>query len=263
MNQFTEELEKRIYNLKKIIKEKEKEVGDRTEGTVQIYQSGNRTQYYLHKDNKVQYIKAEEKEKVRRLCQNSYDQKVLEAAKKELHDLQKIRKKYPEKSCEQIYNTLHKKRQDLVSPIWITDEEYARAWEEEHYKKKEFRDDVPEFYTEKGERVRSKSEILIANALLKYQIPYRYEAPLYLNGYGLIHPDFTLLHVKHRKEIYWEHMGRMDDEVYSEKALGRILAYEKNEIFPGDKLILTHETLRTPLHSALIDRKIRYYLTEE
>lgn len=260
MNQLTEEIDKRIYNLKEIIKEKEKVTKDKSEGTIQIYHSGKRTQYYLHKDNKVQYIKAKEEEKVRQLCQISYDQKVLESARKELHDLQKIRMKYPEKSCEEIYGKLHEKRKELVIPIWLPDEEYICAWEQQEYRKKEFREDTPEFYTDRGERVRSKSEILIANALLKHQIPYRYEAPLYLDGYGWIHPDFTVLHVAQRKEMYWEHMGMMDDQIYCEKALGRIIAYEKNGMFPGDKLILTHETQRNPIHSPLIEKKIVHYL---
>lgn len=112
MNQLTEEIDKRIYNLKEIIKEKEKATKDKSEGTIQIYHSGKRTQYYLHKDNKVQYIKAKEEEKVRQLCQISYDQKVLESARKELHDLQKIRMKYPEKSCEKYTVNCMKKEKN-------------------------------------------------------------------------------------------------------------------------------------------------------
>ena len=117
-----------------------------------------------------------------------------------------------------------------------------------------------EYYTDKGERVRSKSEILIANALNRNHIPYRYECPLYLAGYGTIHPDFTVLNVRLRKEMYWEHLGMMDEPEYIEDALNRISLYEKNHYFPGDRLILTHETLRHPLNSKNIENMIFQYL---
>lgn len=86
------------------------------------------------------------------------------------------------------------------------------------------------------------------------------KAPLHLNGYGTIHPDFTVLNVKERKEYYWEHMGKMDEPEYIEKALQRINAYEKNDIFPGNRLILSHETLKYPINSRNIEKLIFQYL---
>lgn len=114
-------------------------------------------------------------------------------------------------------------------------------------------------YYYKDERVRSKSEILIANALTKHNIPYRYEAPIYLNGYGTVYPDFTILNIRLRKELFWEHLGMMDDASYVEKALEKIDTYQKNNIFPGEKLILTHESAYRPLNTRIIDRMIECY----
>jgi len=79
---------------------------------------------------------------------------------------------------------------------------------------------APELYTAKGERVRSKSEIIIADSLMRAGVPYRYEFPIILNGYGKIYPDFTVLNVGLRKELYWEHLGMMDD---SEIFIGGLL----------------------------------------
>ena len=61
--------------------------------------------------------------------------------------------------------------------------------------------------TEKGERVRSKSEKILADYFYRNNILYQYEKPLYLKGYGTIYTDFTFLSKKTRKEIYWEHEG--------------------------------------------------------
>lgn len=147
-----------------------------------------------------------------------------------------------------------------MNPLILSDEEYVKNWETVEYPLKKFCEDAPEYYTYKGERVRSKTEILIANTLKDYNIPYRYECPLYLNGFGMIHPDFTALNVRLRKEFYWEHLGMMDDLEYVQKALNRIDAYEKKDIYPGEKLILTYETYRNPISSKSIEKMIQHYL---
>ena len=51
------------------------------------------------------------------------------------------------------------------------------------------------------------------------------------------------------KELYWEHMGMMDNGEYAEKAVRKISAYYQNGIYPGEALILTFENF-------LLSRKI-------
>ena len=52
----------------------------------------------------------------------------------------------------------------------------------------------------------------------------------------------------------------VDGHEYAEEALRRIDMYERNDIFPGDTLILTHETLKYPLNSRNIEKMILKYL---
>jgi len=52
----------------------------------------------------------------------------------------------------------------------------------------------------------------------------------------------------------------MDDISYVEGAMRKITAYEQNKIFPGEKLILTHETRKRPLNLQMIMRNIQCYL---
>lgn len=52
----------------------------------------------------------------------------------------------------------------------------------------------------------------------------------------------------------------MDDPVYARSAVKKIETYEKNNIFPGEKLILTYETDRTVLHTKTIERLAKKYL---
>ena len=171
----------------------------------------------------------------------------------------------PSKKCspESYYSTLSKPRQNLITPIVPTDEQFVENWLAEPYEPKPFdEDDESEFYTEKNERVRSKSEILIGNAMFRAQVPYKYECPLYLEGLGVIRPDFTALNKKRRKIFYWEHLGKMDDPEYARTNVSRINYYEKNGVFKGDRLILTWETSKTPLDVKLVNQIIKHYLLE-
>lgn len=91
-------------------------------------------------------------------------------------------------------------------------------------------------------------------------IPYVYEVPLYLEGYGYIKPDFVVLNKKNRREYYWEHLGMMDNKEYCEKAIKKIETFEKNGIFPGENLILTYETYEQPLNIKVVEKLISEYL---
>ena len=261
MQELKEVLEKRIYQLKQIISKEEKRLKKVPEGTVQVSGTSKRTLFYINTPERRIYAKEKDMKLVQKLCQKDYDQKILDKARKELKELEKLYRNYEDITYESVYKNLHTVRQQLITPIWLPDDEYIKQWEAVPYNPKGFDPDYPEYYTDKGERVRSKSEILIANALQKHKIPYRFEYPCQLEPYGLtIHPDFTVLNVQSRKELLWEHMGMMDDESYRDYALNRIIDYEKHGIFPGDRLILTHETLNNPINSKIIEKTILQYL---
>ena len=116
--------------------------------------------------------------------------------------------------------------------------------------------------TDRGERVRSKSEKIMADYFYRNGIFYKYERPLYLRGVGILYPDFTFLSPKTGGEIYWEHNGRMDDPVYARKAVNKILTYERNQIYAGEKLILTYETEQTVLSTRTIECMVEKYLVK-
>ena len=263
MNQLKELVNERMLLLESIIREKQQEIENAPKGIVNVAHSGRRVQYYYKnnsKDKKRKYLRKAEEPLIKALCQREYDEKVLEIAEKEHVRLKMLLALYEAGICEDVYEKLKEERKIFVAPIALSDEEYVSQWLEEEYPRKGFEENYPEYYTDNGERVRSKSEILIANALKKHDVPYHYEAPLYLKGWGIIHPDFTVLNVRTRKEYYWEHLGKMDDPSYAESALQRIELYEKNSIFPGDKLILSHETLSRPINTQNIERMIDLYL---
>lgn len=263
MNQIKNMLEARKKQLLQIKKEKERALKGVPEGSVRVCSHGGRTQFYYRnnpKDFSGTYIRESDFPLVQKLVQKDYDKKVLRAVEQELTAIEKYSAAYPSKSAEQIFEDLHRERQKIVIPIYETDEEYIKNWKSIEYEGKGFKEDVPELYTARGERVRSKSEIIIADLLNKESVPYRYEYPIYLNGFGKVYPDFTALNIRLREEIYWEHLGMMDDPNYVENALVKISSYEQNGIFPGANLILTYETKKHPINQKIVSLMIRQYL---
>ena len=83
---------------------------------------------------------------------------------------------------------------------------------------------------------------------------------MYLKGVGIVYPDFTFLSRKTKQEIYWEHDGRMGDPSYVRNAVRKMHANEKNDIYPGERLILTFETEKSVLDTAIVQRIVEKYL---
>lgn len=69
-----------------------------------------------------------------------------------------------------------------------------------------------------------------------------------------IYPDFTILDVVNRTEIYWEHFGKMDDWSYNEKAVRKIMEYQRNGIMLGERLIVTFESNDNPIDLEFVRR---------
>ena len=133
--------------------------------------------------------------------------------------------KYEFKETMKAYEDISHKKKMFITPYVLSDKEYAVTWQQEQNELKEQNmSKVSEKYiliggdnaiiTEKGGAVRSKSEKIIADKLYMKEIPYVYEQPLYLKGYGYVVPDFKILNVRTKKEYYLEHFGMMDGNVY-------------------------------------------------
>ena len=189
------------------------------------------------------------------LVQKDYLKRVLKQIKCERSAIEKMQKLYPETIAEDVFDTLSDARKQYARPINVCDDAYAEKWMAMPYKRKPFKKDAPEFYTLKGERVRSKSEVIIADRLRAQGIPYRYECPLKV-GNRIIHPDFTILRMSDRKILYHEHCGKMNDPQYTEDLIIRAKDYNRTGIILGDKLFFTFESETTPLDMTMLDNII-------
>lgn len=92
------------------------------------------------------------------------------------------------------------------------------------------------YSTQKGDMVRSKSEVIIANQLYHNGLKYTYEKDLEYAG-GKLRPDFTVV-TPNGKIIYWEHLGLLGTEEYDCSWSRKKRIYDN--YFPG-QLKVTYE----------------------
>lgn len=226
---------------------------------------GNTFQYYM--DGK--YLRTSNKTLIEGVANREYLEKLQIAINEKIRKLEHLIKSfgYDFEKPEEVYANMHPARKRLVNPLILPKEEYIRQWQSEPYEQWEINDvDVRGvFITDRGERVRSKSEKIIADTLLKHGIPYKYEYPLQLKDNDrkvVIRPDFVVLSLATLEEMIIEHLGMMDDEQYYIRSMNKIDLYEKNGYLIGQKLILLHETFDNPLDTRIMDKYIIAYLTD-
>jgi len=233
------------------------------EGTLILSKSNGKTQYY-HKTNDTgrrgRYIPEKQMELAKALAQKDYDTKMLAAIVQDKKMIEEAYKKISDLKCINTYHNLSDERRRLVDAHILTDEEYIEEWLNEKYEGKSFGLDTPMHITEKGERVRSKTEKMIADKLYTMNIPYRYECPLLLKGYGKVYPDFTLLRMYDRREVYYEHFGMMDNPQYVQNMISKINEYTNNGIYLGKNLFVTFETMQQPLNLKNVEKMLKELL---
>ena len=272
MNKLMEALKKRsgqVGNLMTILRERADKA---PEGTLCIRHRDTFNEYYhqlpVEKNSGEKpiwmrsYLSKGEMDVIKALAQKSYETELLRAAEKQYAAMEAFLKDYDPDALKSVCEKLPLERKELINAIIPDDEMFVKLWEAEEYPPSEFGPNDPEFYTKKGERVRSKSEIIIADLLRERKVPYRYEKPHEIRkGEKLWRPDFTVLNVRERKEIIFEHLGRMDDPDYVRKNMRKFSEYLRNGYYPGENLVFTIESSDRPLSVKDVELIInRYFL---
>ena len=219
-----------------------------------------RYSYYFHREDgqRIYLRKKKDAKVISCLAQKEYNEKLTRWIEQKLEALEQLERLCPELYVREVYDGLHPARKELVDPIFITDDEYAKRWEEEHYVTNSFEKpgNLEDALTKKGEAVRSKSEKIIADMLYDNHVPYRYEPECILDDGRRVFPDFVVLNKRTRKEFLWEHLGMMDNPEYSEHNILKLRHYEQNGYLLGTNLIMTNETAAMQLSTKTVQMYI-------
>ncbi len=136
--------------------------------------------------------------------------------------------------------------------------EESSQWAIASFTKSTFHPEQLKFHSISGNILRSKSEVLIDQALFHNLIPFRYECLLKLDEVTLF-PDFTIRHPITGAIIYWEHFGMMDVPSYAQNAFQKISLYTSHGYIPCNNLITTFETKEHPLDIRYVEVLIKHY----
>lgn len=251
------DLEKELKRLNKIIAFVKQHIDD-TESKLGFSPTRGTMQYYtILKDGKKQYLSKRQPQRLKNFAFQFYLSKLLDIAQKQKQILTTFIKEYNPLACYEVYDNLHTDLKNYILPCVLNNKEFAQKWAEKKYETKGIKDGERFYITENGEKVRSKSELTIANKLFIKGIKYRYEQPHYMKGFGTVYPDFTILNAQTREEIIWEHFGLMNNPQYVQNSLKKLQTYADNGIFPGHGLIVTYESEEVSLDTNTLDTIIQ------
>ena len=233
-------------------------------GTINFKTQNGAIRFFRYEKRKCKYLKKEDKKEITDLCTKHYVTRLKDAASKELEQINsclEILDDGDSSDVDKTYGELPDCIKENTSPSIFTDEGYARRWQEESFNTKwDMKNRIHE--TPGGDKVRSKSEWMIACLLTQAGIPYRYEAELDLDLGFYIYPDFTVLNKRTRKEYIWEHFGKMDDPKYvKESFMPKMRDYYAAGYLPGEKLLMTFESEGHPFNITQAKQLIKQFLT--
>ena len=121
--------------------------------------------------------------------------------------------------------------------------------------------------TARGEMVRSKSEVIIADHLANNNVEYGYEQPLTIEDVTK-YPDFTIEDMEYGLTFYWEHCGMLHVPSYQRRWEEKLGWYRVHGIMPLEEgggengtLIITRDEANGSIDSAKITALITKVLS--
>lgn len=247
-------IEERRTQVKNAVRFLENSIKKAPSGSIRIAAKGKNMQFYHVTENTSKtgrYVTKNEFSLAKKIIQADYDKIQIEALNEELSALQRLMAFSQKGKATKSLSKVNEYRKAIATPATLSDEEYAVQWKNMSFRKKSFSSQSADFATSSGQRVRSKSEIIIAQTLEQSEIPFRYEFPIVLElgdcEFKEFFPDFYCLNLRTRKEFIWEHFGMMDDPQYAANAVGKLKIYGENGWLPGKNMIISMETRENPV----------------
>jgi len=116
--------------------------------------------------------------------------------------------------------------------------------------------------TARGEMVRSKSEVIIANLLHSMGISYAYEQPFTGKDGSVKYPDFTIEDAETGQRVFLEHLGLLHNSAYKRRWDAKVEWYRDQGVLSaeegeGDGGLLLTTTEENGFDSAVVEKKLR------
>lgn len=190
---------------------------------------------------------------IRQLARKEYLKNSNRLLTEELGRINTFLRECREPDADTVLKMLPKAYQNLPEKMFFRERHDATQWAQAKYEQNTYRPEEKIHRTLSGLRVRSKSELMIADKLELYELPFRYEAMIYFEQYSFS-PDFMIM----TKDgiVYWEHCGMMTNPHYKRNNEWKLRMYEKMGIVPWKNLIITYDTEDGGLDLRIIESEI-------
>lgn len=232
------------------IKDKEKFISHSPSGKFQCRKSGKYYNWYIsdkiinegNEKTITKYINKNSRELAEKMAKKSLYSCEIRDEKKELRALKMYLKNCSNFNAREKFLSRSDGYLELLAPVlqckwnkeiedWLSTASISMAPYPENRK----------FPCKNGICVRSKSEQIIVSSLYSYDIPFKYEEPLELEGINIF-PDFTIINQRTKDIFIWEHFGMMDIERYRQNSIDKINLYTRNGYIPFINILFTFET---------------------
>ena len=167
-NTIKEQMECWLAQLSIALNQKQKQVNQNKEipqGHLRIAQLSKKTQkpqYYHYtnpKDTKGRFIPRKETKLAVQLAQKDYDISIIKLLKKQISQTRQYLKNI--NKISKFYTNLTPARQQLITPVILTDKQYAEQWQSVSWQGRPFAQDEHYLLTNRDEKVRSKNRTFL------------------------------------------------------------------------------------------------------
>lgn len=187
------------------------------------------------------YLASKQEKYIKACCENFYLRKLIFVIEKELHILQLFKRNYKPNEKFEVWDSLPEAYKQYVQQRFRDNKTVCHDWEYAEFESNNFPNTNANLYkTKKGEIVRSRIELIVADMLYDLGIPYRYECMLSLAS-GDVYPDFTIMHPETLELYYIEIFGMMDKPEYEQAAFTKIAKYAASDVYQNLLMFFDHK----------------------
>lgn len=257
-------LENVYHDLERVRKDLDAELKSLPEGSLNIDNRGHNEFYKIHlpkKGNRKKDIRkgiTKDKALVSALVRKRYVENAVSILDSDIAMMEKMLKSYQPVDENSVMAEFVSRHPALADDIYRNVDE-TDTWASDYERQKDFYDDDRTSVAGDGTVMRSRGEIIIAEKLRQYNIPFRYEASLGIPDLAYV-PDFTIKRPRDSKIFFWEHFGDVNDDAYMARNARKLERYEEYGIVPWDNLIVTYDLTNGGVNVPLIEAMISAWL---
>lgn len=252
-------LGKQIEGLKSLLECNEKFIDSAPKGALKIRNRNGREELRrVTQHPRTEHSITKDPLAIAQLIQKEISEEAIRRCENNLKHMEQLRNKYLPIDTMAIKETLPESHRHLIKPY---QDILYRHWSNQEYHKR-FADQSKVIHTtHKGERVSSKSEVILANSLYENGIPYHYdERSIVTSDWGNHYYYDFVIPLPNGDKIYWEHLGMLSNREYMEHSLQKLYHYHQEGITIGRNLIITVDDVDGNCDSLAIYNIIQYML---